>query len=271
LPGTGGDADRDGLPDAHHDADRDGLLDGDRDGFPGTGRDVDHDADRDGRLDADRDADRDGVPDTGRDADRDGLLDGDRDGLPGTGRDADRDADRDGLPDAHHDADRDGLLDGDRDGFPGTGRDVDNDADRDGLPDAHHDADRDGLPDADRDDRREGADAVAAPSVTGPASEVERAAESAERKAGALLAAGEVERYRARGLEVQTGFVDSPRDTVQRADQLTGELLDHLTRTFTEERHRLEQQWDGGDDIATDDLRAAFQRYRSFFDRLLST
>ena len=97
------------------------------------------------------------------------------------------------------------------------------------------------------------------------------AEERAERAAGALLATDEVERFRSRWLEVQTGFVDSPQDTVRNADQLTGELLDHLTRTFTEERHRLEQQWDGADDVATDDLRAAFQRYRSFFDRLLAT
>jgi hypothetical protein len=32
----------------------------------------------------------------------------------------------------------------------------------------------------------------------------------------------------------------------------------------------LEGQWDRGDEVSTEDLRIALQRYRSFFDRLLS-
>ena len=30
-------------------------------------------------------------------------------------------------------------------------------------------------------------------------------------------------------------------------------------------------QWDQGDDVSTEDLRTAFQRYRLFFERLLTT
>ncbi len=126
-----------------------------------------------------------------------------------------------------------------------------------GLPADHSDTDGDAVP-----DREAGPDLG---SDVGPGEETVSTSE-----AGALLASEQVARFRERWLEVQTGFVDSPRDTVQQADQLTGELMDHLAQTFTEERHRLEQQWDGGD-VATDDLRAAFQRYRSFFDRLLAT
>jgi hypothetical protein len=88
---------------------------------------------------------------------------------------------------------------------------------------------------------------------------------------GPLLPATDVETFRARWLEVQTGFVDSPREAVEHADGLTAELMQYLARTFADERSRLERQWDGGDDVATDDLRAAFQRYRSFFERLLAT
>ena len=47
--------------------------------------------------------------------------------------------------------------------------------------------------------------------------------------------------------------------------------MQHLAKTFADERSELERQWDRGDDIATDDLRTAFQRYRSFFERLLAT
>ena len=88
---------------------------------------------------------------------------------------------------------------------------------------------------------------------------------------GPLLPATDVESFRSRWLELQTGFVDSPRQAVERADGLTAELMQHLARTFADERSRLERQWDGGDDVATDDLRTAFQRYRSFFERLLAT
>ncbi len=88
---------------------------------------------------------------------------------------------------------------------------------------------------------------------------------------GPLLPANDIDGYRNRWLEVQTGFVDSPREAVERADGLTAELMQHLARTFADERSRLEHEWDRGGDVATDDLRRAFQRYRSFFERLLST
>jgi len=47
--------------------------------------------------------------------------------------------------------------------------------------------------------------------------------------------------------------------------------MQHLARTFAEERSRLESQWDQGTDVSTEDLRTAFQRYRLFFERLLAT
>lgn len=89
--------------------------------------------------------------------------------------------------------------------------------------------------------------------------------------ASPLLASGDAEGFRARWTDVQTTFVDSPRDSVQQADALVAELMQHLATTFADERSGLERQWDRGDDIATDDLRTAFQRYRSFFERLLAT
>jgi hypothetical protein len=90
-------------------------------------------------------------------------------------------------------------------------------------------------------------------------------------EAGPLLASAEAEGFRARWTDVQTGFVDEPRRAVEQADALTAELMQYLAKTFADERVRLESQWDRGEDIHTDDLRAAFQRYRSFFERLLST
>ena len=88
---------------------------------------------------------------------------------------------------------------------------------------------------------------------------------------GPLLAAQDAEGFRARWTDIQTGFVDAPRRAVEQADALVAELMQHLARTFADERGRLEGHWDRGDDVPTDNLRDAFQRYRSFFERLLAT
>jgi len=70
--------------------------------------------------------------------------------------------------------------------------------------------------------------------------------------------------------DIQTGFVDEPRKAVERADSLVASTMQQLAEAFSNERSKLEQQWDRGDNISTEDLRMAFQRYRSFFRRLLS-
>jgi hypothetical protein len=92
-----------------------------------------------------------------------------------------------------------------------------------------------------------------------------------QHEAGPLLSGADSEGFRARWTDVQTGFVDAPRQAVERADGLVAELMQHLAKTFADERSQLESQWDRGDDVPTDDLRTAFQRYRSFFERLLAT
>ena len=69
---------------------------------------------------------------------------------------------------------------------------------------------------------------------------------------------------------IQAAFVDDPRDAVKEADTLVAELMQRLAETFSAERSRLESQWDNDEDVSTEDLRIALQRYRSFFDRLLS-
>lgn len=76
--------------------------------------------------------------------------------------------------------------------------------------------------------------------------------------------------YRDRWEQIQIGFVDEPRSAVQRADGLVAEVMKDLASSFAEERSRLEGQWDRGDDVSTEDLRQALQRYRSFFQRLLA-
>jgi hypothetical protein len=76
--------------------------------------------------------------------------------------------------------------------------------------------------------------------------------------------------FNARWSEIQTGFVDEPRSAVQRADALVSDVIKRIADSFGHERAQLEQQWDRGNDVSTEDLRVALQRYRSFFSRLLT-
>lgn len=85
-----------------------------------------------------------------------------------------------------------------------------------------------------------------------------------------LLDAGQASSFTERWREIQVDFVDRPRESVEQADSLVAELMQQLASSFAEERGSLEQQWEGGDDVSTEDLRVALTRYRSFFDRLLS-
>jgi hypothetical protein len=85
-----------------------------------------------------------------------------------------------------------------------------------------------------------------------------------------LFSEDEAQRLRARWDAIQTGFVDEPRRAVEDADNLVAQVMKRLAEVFADERSALERQWDRGDEISTEDLRVALQRYRSFFQRLLS-
>ena len=86
-----------------------------------------------------------------------------------------------------------------------------------------------------------------------------------------LLPQEQSEQLNERWEEVQASFVDRPQEAVQEADALVADLMQRITSSFTRERERLEQQWSQGDDVSTEDLRVALTRYRSFFERLLTT
>jgi hypothetical protein len=84
-----------------------------------------------------------------------------------------------------------------------------------------------------------------------------------------LFSESEMGEFRSQWSNLQTGFVDEPRRTVEGADKLVASVMQRLAEGFANERSRLEKQWDGGDNVSTEELRVALQRYRSFFDRLL--
>lgn len=75
---------------------------------------------------------------------------------------------------------------------------------------------------------------------------------------------------RSRWDALQASFVDDPKQCVQEADGLVEEVVQRLTASFAQARSRLDEQWSQGHDASTEDLRLALQRYRDFFQRLLT-
>jgi hypothetical protein len=85
-----------------------------------------------------------------------------------------------------------------------------------------------------------------------------------------LFSESEMGEFRSQWTKIQTCFVDEPSGTVKDADTLVAAVMQRLAEGFANERSSLEKQWDRGDNVSTEDLRLALQRYRSFFDRLLN-
>src|SRR5437868_607827 len=85
-----------------------------------------------------------------------------------------------------------------------------------------------------------------------------------------LFPESEATNFRNRWTEIQAAFVDEPRRAVEQGDALVADVIKRLASSFADERSKLEGQWGRGDNVSTEDLRVALQRYRAFFDRLLS-
>ena len=98
----------------------------------------------------------------------------------------------------------------------------------------------------------------------------ETATKRAQGREEALFADDELSGFRSRWDEIQSGFVDEPREAVEKADALVADVVDRLTTGFSAARSSLEEQWAKGEDASTEDLRVVLTRYRSFFERLLA-
>ena len=110
---------------------------------------------------------------------------------------------------------------------------------------------------------------------TAPADDAQRTTPERDGAAGEdalthLFDGRRAEELRGSWQELQSRFVDEPRETVQEADALVAEMLQEIARGFAEARSGLESQWSSGDDVSTEELRVTLQRYRSFFERLLA-
>jgi hypothetical protein len=76
-----------------------------------------------------------------------------------------------------------------------------------------------------------------------------------------LFSQSEMGDCRSQWNRVQTGFVDEPRRTVEKADKLVAALMQRLAESFANDRSGPEQQWDWCANVSTADLRIALQRY----------
>ena len=114
--------------------------------------------------------------------------------------------------------------------------------------------------------------AAAAPNFKVPSGSSAGAATAValDRQVVPLFSTEEAKDFRARWDAIQVSFVDEPRQVVEQADSLVAVAMKRLAEMFAAERARLEGQWDRGDNVSTEDLRLALQRYRSFFGRILS-
>jgi hypothetical protein len=90
-----------------------------------------------------------------------------------------------------------------------------------------------------------------------------------EQRLAPLFNADVAQGFRSRWDATQIGFVDDPRQAVQQADELVAKVMKSLAQSFADERARLEAQL-RDESASTENLRVALQRYRSFFQRLLS-
>ena len=115
--------------------------------------------------------------------------------------------------------------------------------------------------DLDRDDRSD-ATATRAKAASGQPGETDERI--------ALFSPDETSALRGQWDSIQVGFVDEPRQAVEKADALVAGAMKRLAEGFAAERERLEKQWDRGDSVSTEELRVALRRYRAFFGRLLS-
>ena len=120
------------------------------------------------------------------------------------------------------------------------------------------------------DKRPAGTEDIAMTGTDGPNKSDGGTAAMERTKTDLLLSQQDTQELRRRWAAVQTEFVDEPRKSVEAADKLVAEVMQKIAQTFASEKGKLESQWNRGENISTEDLRVNLQRYRAFFDRLLS-
>ena len=88
--------------------------------------------------------------------------------------------------------------------------------------------------------------------------------ESEEKTPVSLFLPAVAKDFRTRWDVVQSGFVDDPRQAVQKGHELVGQVMQSLAETFSNERAKLEGE------LSTEKLRIALRRYRSLCEHVLA-
>jgi hypothetical protein len=89
--------------------------------------------------------------------------------------------------------------------------------------------------------------------------------------AGTPLFDQDPDEVRRRWQEVQAGFVDDPRDSVERADSLLDEITTSLRTALETRTAELQGRWKNSDQNDTEQLRTALRDYRAMLEQLLTT
>ncbi|MER6180947.1 hypothetical protein [Streptomyces sp. NPDC001652] len=85
-----------------------------------------------------------------------------------------------------------------------------------------------------------------------------------------LIAQGERDKLAPRLQQALDTFVDNPRQAVEEADAVFGDVATQFTDTLTERRRVLRTSWQDQDtDTQTEELRVALRQYREITERLL--
>jgi len=69
---------------------------------------------------------------------------------------------------------------------------------------------------------------------------------------------------------IQSSFVDSPRKAVEEADLLVLSVVKQIEEALSAERANLKKTWEHSGEASTEDFRICLQKYREYFDRLMS-
>jgi hypothetical protein len=86
-----------------------------------------------------------------------------------------------------------------------------------------------------------------------------------------LLAADEAATFEQRWQRLQASFVDEPRRALDDAERLIADLMQAVSSGLAATRAQRETAPDEVDNASTEELRLAFMRYRSLFQRLVSS
>jgi hypothetical protein len=100
-------------------------------------------------------------------------------------------------------------------------------------------------------------------------SEVARAGAPQAPATDRVLANAELDRLRSAWDEVQERFTDDPRAALRDTEALVARAVKLLTDRSTVVRRRLEANWERGEDVDPECLRAVIDAYREVVARLL--